>query len=59
MICQVKVEYASDEASAIQRVEFVSGRRKTNDWRTSLQIPKDSEDIADLRTGGDWLDAEK
>jgi hypothetical protein len=54
-----KFEYASDETSAIQRVEFVSGRRKTNDWRLSLQIPKDSEDIADLRTGGDWPDVEK
>jgi hypothetical protein len=54
-----KVEYASDEMAAIQRVEFASRRRKANDWRISLQIPKDSEDTADLRTGGDWPDAEK
>ncbi|BCH27085.1 restriction endonuclease [Mesorhizobium sp. L-8-3] len=54
-----KVEYASDEMAAIQRVEFDSRRRKTNDWRISLQIPKDSEDPADLRTGSNWLDAEK
>jgi len=54
-----KVEYESDEMTAIQRVEFVSRRRKTNDWRISLQIPKNSKDIADLRTGGDWPDAEK
>lgn len=54
-----KVEYASDETSAIQRVEFVSRRGITNDWRISLQIPKDSKDIADLRTGRDWPDAEK
>jgi hypothetical protein len=54
-----KVEYASDEMAAIQRVEFASRRRKANDWRISLQIPKDSEDTANLRTGGDWPDAEK
>ena len=47
-----KVEYASAEAFSIQRVEFVSRRRKTNDWRISLQIPKDSADVADLPTGG-------
>ncbi|HDZ73226.1 MAG TPA: hypothetical protein ENH55_10720 [Aurantimonas coralicida] len=54
-----KVEYASDKMAAIQRVEFASRRRKTNDWRISMQIPKDSEDIADLRTGGAWPNAEK
>lgn len=54
-----KVEYVSDKMAAIQRVEFASHRRKTNDWRISLQIPKDSEDTADLRTGGNWPDAEK
>jgi hypothetical protein len=32
--------------STIQRVELASGRRKTDDWCTSLQIPKESEDIA-------------
>jgi hypothetical protein len=54
-----KVEYASDEMASIQRVEFASRRRKANDWRISLQIPKDSGDFADLRTGGDWPNAEK
>jgi hypothetical protein len=49
-----KVEYASDEMPAIQRVEFASRMRKPNDWHISLQIPKDSKDIADLQTGGDW-----
>jgi len=49
-----KVEYASDEIPAIQRVEFASRRRKTKDWRISLQIQKDSVDIADLRTGSNW-----
>lgn len=54
-----KVEYASNEMAALQRVEFASRRPQTHDWRISLQIPKDSEDISDLRTGGNWPDAEK
>jgi Restriction endonuclease len=54
-----KVEYASNEMSPIQRVEFASRQRKSSDWRISLQIPKDSEDIADLKMGGDWPNAEK
>ena len=49
-----KVEYASDDKTAFQRVEFTSLRHRNGDWRVSLQIPKDSRDIADLRTGGDW-----
>ncbi|RWG14589.1 MAG: hypothetical protein EOQ55_23660 [Mesorhizobium sp.] len=49
-----KVEYASDETSAIQRVEFASRRSKQKDWRISLQIPKHAEDISYLRTGGSW-----
>jgi Restriction endonuclease len=53
-----KVEYTSDEMSTVQRVEFASRRRKTKDWRISLQIPKDSVDIADLRTGGNLPKAE-
>lgn len=47
------VEYGSDNASAIQRVEFSSQRSK--DWRISLQMPKSSTDIADIRVGGNWL----
>jgi hypothetical protein len=49
-----KVEYASDEIRTLQRVEFASSRRPKKDWYISLQIPKDSIDIADLRTGGNW-----
>ena len=48
-----KVEYASDDMSAIQRVEFTSRRRRDHDWRISLQIPKESNDIVDLRVGSD------
>ncbi|ANH04023.1 restriction endonuclease [Shinella sp. HZN7] len=54
-----KMEYASDETSAIQRVEFASRRSREKDWRISLQIPKNSTDIADLRTGGNWPDSEE
>jgi Restriction endonuclease len=54
-----KVEYASDEIPAVQRVEFASRRRKAKDWRISLQIQKDSVDIADLRTAGNWPSVEK
>ena len=52
--CARKVEYASDDNTALQLVEFTSLRHRDGDWRVSLQIPKDSRDIADLRTGGDW-----
>ena len=49
-----KVEYASGETSALQRVEFASSRSKQKDWRISLQMPKNSTDIADVRVGGNW-----
>lgn len=49
-----KVEYTATDKPALQRVEFTSRRYRGEDWRVSLQIPKDSEDIADLHTGGDW-----
>jgi len=54
-----KVEYTSDEIPAIQRVEFASRRRKAKDWRVSLQIPRDSVDISDLRIGGNWPSVEE
>ena len=54
-----KVEYTSDEQSAIQRVEFASRRSKEKDWRISLQLPKNSTDIADLRAGGNWSNSEE
>lgn len=49
-----KVEYTSLDGTAIQRVEFSSRASGTEDWRVSLQIPKDSEDLRQLRTGGNW-----
>lgn len=54
-----KVEYSSDDSPALQRVEFASRRRPAGDWRISLQLPKASADIADLRTGGEWPNTKK
>ena len=54
-----KVEYGSEDVPALQRTEFASQRRPAGDWRISLQIPKTSDDIADLRTGGAWPDIKK
>ena len=49
-----KVEYTSTDGVTIQRVEFTSREPGAEDWRISLQIPKDSEDMRQLRTGGNW-----
>ncbi|MGD0819241.1 MAG: restriction endonuclease [Desulfomonilia bacterium] len=49
-----KVEYTSPDGAAIQRVEFASREPGAEDWHLSLQIPKDSVDISQLRTGGNW-----
>jgi hypothetical protein len=51
-----KVEYASPDIPAVHRVEFTSRNPATKEWRISLQIPKDSADIAQLRTSGSWPD---
>lgn len=48
------IEYGADETSAVQRVEFAPRRSKEKDWRISLQIPKHSENISDLRANGNW-----
>ena len=49
-----KVEYGSDDTTAIQRVEFNSTRPAGGGRRLSLQIPKGSTDMTELRTGGYW-----
>lgn len=53
----LRVEYGSSEGPPIQRVEFASKRTLPRDWRISLQMPKESTDITDLRTGGNWPDS--
>jgi hypothetical protein len=45
-----KVEYTSPEGEALQRVEFVSQRREEKDWSLSLQLPKTSTDLRELKT---------
>lgn len=45
-----KVEYTSPEGTALQRIEFISQRTESKDWRVSLQMPKDSADLSELRT---------
>ncbi len=49
-----RVEYAIDDSTAFQRVEFAARRRDGHARRVSLQIPKNLKDMADLRKGGDW-----
>lgn len=46
-----RVEYVSPDGLSIQRVEFGSRKSGLEDWRISLQIPRDSTDLRDLRTG--------
>lgn len=45
-----KVEYSSPEGEALQRVEFASREPGMQDWRVSLQMPKNSVDLTRLRT---------
>lgn len=52
-----KVEYGANP-DALQRVEF-SSQRSAQDWRISLQMPKLSSDIVNLRTGGSWPEPTK
>jgi hypothetical protein len=54
-----KVQYSSDDKTAIQRVEFSSRDPAAKDWRISLQIPKDAADVSQLRTSGNWPDTRK
>lgn len=49
-----KVEYTSLDGSAIQRVEFASRKAAAEDWRLSLQVPRDTEDITQVRIRGNW-----
>lgn len=49
-----KVEYTSPQGDTLQRIEFVSQYPDSNDWRISLQMPKDSTDLSQIRTGGNW-----
>ena len=49
-----RVEYTSPDGKAIQRVEFASRQSHPEEWRISLQAPKDATDVSQLKTGGNW-----
>jgi hypothetical protein len=48
----LKITYSDPEGHSVHRVEFSSER--TQDWRISLQTRSDSNDISDIRVGGNW-----
>jgi hypothetical protein len=48
-----KVDYRAT-GQDLQRVEFVSQRPATQEWRVSLQLPSDATDLQELRTSGSW-----
>jgi hypothetical protein len=50
----LKVEYTSPEGIALQRVEFSSQHAQPDDWRLSLQMPKNGTYISQVKTGGSW-----
>jgi hypothetical protein len=45
-----KIEYSSREGDTIQRMEFASREPGLEDWRVSLQMPKNARGIEQLRT---------
>jgi hypothetical protein len=49
-----KVEYKAQTGGNLQRIEFSSTESGLEDWRITLQFPKNSTDIRELRTGGNW-----
>ena len=49
-----RVEYKSPDGAAIQRVEFASRRVQPEEWRISLQAPKEAADVSQIKTGGNW-----
>lgn len=48
----LKVSYSDPAGSSVHRVEFLSQR--TQDWRISLQAQSDSQDVSEIRVGGNW-----
>lgn len=44
------VEYRDIDGSTLQRIEFASREPGMEDWRISLQIPKDARDVDELQT---------
>lgn len=54
-----KVEYSRSEGDAIQRLEFASHEPGMEDWRISLQLPKNAKDLNELRTRYDQPNCEE
>ncbi|MCW3099147.1 MAG: hypothetical protein JWL77_4765 [Chthonomonadaceae bacterium] len=54
-----KVEYLRSDGDAIQRVEFASHEPGMEDWRISLQLPKNAKDLNELRTRYDQPNCEE
>jgi hypothetical protein len=51
-----KIEYASSDGKAIQRVEFDWQGYAQKLFRLSLQTPKDADDVADLNVSSGWTE---
>ena len=49
-----KVEYVSPNGDTIQRIEFASSEPGAEDWRISLQMPKDGTDPRAIKVRGNW-----
>lgn len=48
----LKVSYSDPGGGSVHRIEFSSER--TQDWRVSMQAPSTSENISDIKVGGNW-----
>jgi hypothetical protein len=48
----LKVSYSNPDGSSVHRVEFVSQR--TLDWRISLQAQSNTQNVSEIRVGGNW-----
>ena len=44
-----KIEYSCSGGETLQRLEFTSREPGMEDWRISLQLPKDAKDLKQLR----------
>ena len=49
-----KIEYKAEAGETLQRIEFPSTESGLEDWRITLQFPKNSTDARELRTGSSW-----
>jgi hypothetical protein len=49
-----KIEYADPDGHTIQRIEFASKAAGAEQWRISLQMPKDCTDLKELRIRWNW-----